>query len=90
MEASSFSLVLERNVLRLVGEGVDYFDSIIKLYRFHMDPSVSIEYERLALEVKYLLSLEEKVHEEQALVVLNQLYPFNVYPLKKVPPLEYI
>ncbi len=85
------SLVLERNVLRLVGEGVDYFDSIIKLYRSClMDPSVSIEYERLALEVKYLLSLEDKVPEEQALSVLNQLYPFNIYPLKKVPPLEYV
>jgi hypothetical protein len=55
-----------------------------------MDPSVSIEYERLALEVKYLLSLGDKVPEEQALAVLNQLYPFNKYPLKKVPPLEYM
>jgi hypothetical protein len=55
-----------------------------------MDPSVSIEYERLALEVKYLLSLEDKVPEEQALGVLNQLYPFNACPLKKVPPLEYV
>ena len=58
-----------------------------KIIGERMDPSVSIEYERLALEIKYLLTLEEKVPEEQALAVLNQLYPFNNYPLTKLPPL---
>jgi hypothetical protein len=52
-----------------------------------MEPSVSIENERMALELKYLLSLEDKVTEEQVLAVLNKLYPFNIYTLKKVPPL---
>jgi hypothetical protein len=55
-----------------------------------MDPSVSIEYERVALELKYLLSLEDKVTDEQTLAILNKLHPFSIYPLKKVPPLEYI
>lgn len=40
--------------------------------------------------MKYLLSLEDKVTEDQILAILNKLYPFNIYTLKKVPPLEYV
>lgn len=52
-----------------------------------MDPSISIENEKIALELKYLLSLQDMVSDEQTLATLNQLYPFNQFPLTKVPPL---
>lgn len=52
-----------------------------------MDPAISIDKEKIALELKFLLSLKEIASQEQTLQVLNTLYPFSEYPLGKLPPL---
>lgn len=55
-----------------------------------MEPSVSPEREKLALEIKFLVGLSSTYKEEATLVALNKLYPFTQFPLHKVPPVEFL